>query len=196
MDWKASKDDLTVLEKKVLGLSFLREEKKMRLKIRKFRNWIVAGALLGVLGIGFYIFYIVVTFQKEILDNQQQRFPQMLESPDGVYTLCAFVAEDFEMDIHYVNIAIVENATKEEVFKVENIYRMYDFHWVAWENISDNFWIKSGDLGTFCYKYQENGRWEKYVLRAENGKYWLFQDGGSGENINLEELAQRLQEDA
>jgi hypothetical protein len=52
-----------------------------------------------------------------------------------------------------------------------------------------------GDLGTFCYKYQENGRWEKYVLRVENGKYWLFQDGGSGENINLEELAQRLQED-
>ena len=52
-----------------------------------------------------------------------------------------------------------------------------------------------GDLGTFCYKYQENGIGEKYVLRVENGKYWLFQDGGSGENINLEELAQRLQED-
>lgn len=42
------------------------------------------------------------------------------------------------------------------------------------ENVSDNFWIKLGDLGTFCYKYQENGRWEKYVLRVENGKYWLF----------------------
>lgn len=124
--------------------------------------------LLLALAIGAYLFYSVVRWHYETIKSNIERYPEEFDSYDGKYTLQT-VVEEREGEVgsgtmHYVNILIVDNSTGEEVLSIERVYRVFDFHWAMWETDSYNFWLKSGDIGTFYYEYQEDGTWEKYEL--------------------------------
>ena len=119
--------------------------------------------LLLVLAIGAYLFYTVVRWHYETINSNIERYPEEFDSYDGKYTLQT-VVEEGEVGrgtIHYVNILIVDNTTGEEVLSIERVYRVFDFHWAMWETDSYNFQLKSGDIGTSYYEYQEDGTWKK-----------------------------------
>lgn len=70
-----------------------------------------------------------------------------------------------------------DNTTGEDVFYIKNQYRAFDFQWVIWENDSHNFWLKSGDLGTFYYEYQcDNEGWIKYGVVKTEKQYYVLRD--------------------
>ena len=139
-----------------------------RKKIIKAAVIILIILLLLALAIGAYLFYTVVRWHYETINYSIERYPEEFDSYDGKYTLQTVVeegeAEAGRGTIHYVNILIVDNTTREEVLSIERVYRVFDFHWAVWETDSYNFWLKSGDIGTFYYEYQEDGTWEKYSL--------------------------------
>ena len=96
--------------------------------------------------------------------------------------------------MYYDNMIIIENITGKKVFCIKNEYRDFDFQWVVWEKENYNFWIKSGDLGTFCYEFQGDEKtWIKYKLEIDNkGNYILFADEKNVKAINFEYILQRL----
>lgn len=122
--------------------------------------------LLLALVIGAYLFHTVVRWHYETINSNIERYPEEFDSYDGKYTLQTFVEEGKEgsSPIHYVNILIVDNTTGKEALSIEKVYRVFDFHWAMWETDSYNFWLKSGDIGTSYYEYQEDGVWEKNEL--------------------------------
>lgn len=149
--------------------------------------------LLLALAIGAYLFYTVVRWHYETINSNIERYPEEFDSYDGKYTLKALVEYDESVPIHYVNILIVDNATGEEVLSIESVYRVFDFHWAMWETDSYNFWLKSGDIGTSYYEYQEDGTWKEYALVTSDGKYQLQENyGKEGIEIPYEDIIERL----
>ncbi|MBQ9990835.1 MAG: hypothetical protein IJP31_07825 [Lachnospiraceae bacterium] len=104
---------------------------------------------------------------------------------DGAYKMVVELEE--ASDLHYINIRIVDEKTKEEVYWIDHVYRAWDFQWITWEKESYHFWIKSGDLGTFCYEYTGNG-WEKAGITRYLEKY----GEGSVTEVRLEEINKKL----
>ena len=80
--------------------------------------------------------------------------------------------------------------------RIKNEYRDFDFQWVVWEKENYNFWIKSGDLGTFYYEFQNSEKtWIKYRLEINNtGNYILYGDKKNVKEINFENILDRLPE--
>lgn len=70
-------------------------------------------------------------------------------------------------EVHFINIEIVNRNTEKIVYTIENEYRAFDFQEVTWEEESNNFWVKSGDLGIFCYQYVGDEQWEKCESKGE-----------------------------
>ena len=134
-----------------------------RKKVIKTAVIILIILLLLALAIGAYLFYTVVRWHYETINSNIERYPEKFDSYDGKYTLQTVVEEGEEgsAPIHYVNILIVDNTTGEEVLSIERVYRVFDFHWAMWETDSYNFRLKSGDIGTSYYEYQEDGTWKK-----------------------------------
>ena len=117
--------------------------------------------LLLAFAVGSYLIYTVVRWHNETITSNIERYPEELDSYDGKYTLQTYIEYDESVPIHYVNILIVDNTTGEEVLSIERVYRVFDFHWAMWETDSYNFQLKSGDIGTSYYEYQEDGTWKK-----------------------------------
>ena len=132
-----------------------------RKKVIKAALIILIILLLLALAIGAYLIYAVVRWHNETITSNIERYPEELDSYDGKYTLKTLVEYDESVPIHYVNILIVDNTAGEEVLSIESVYRVFDFHWAMWETDSYNFQLKSGDIGTSYYEYQEDGTWEK-----------------------------------
>ena len=132
-----------------------------RKKVIKIALIILIILLLLAFAIGAYLIYTVVRWHNETITSNIERYPEELDSYDGKYTLQTYVEYDESVPIHYVNILIVDNTTGEEVLSIERVYRVFDFHWAMWETDSYNFQLKSGDIGTSYYEYQEDGTWEK-----------------------------------
>ncbi|MCM1251228.1 MAG: hypothetical protein NC321_00240 [Clostridium sp.] len=137
---------------------------------------IVTVLLFFILGIGAYTAYIVTRAHNEALNAQIERHPEEYDSYDGQYTIRTSVEEDASVSVHYVNIAVVDNTLAKEVFSIQKVYRAWDFGWVMWEDESYNFRVKSGDLGTFRYEYQEDGSWEKMVLAGTDAAAGIEQE--------------------
>ncbi len=135
-----------------------------RKKVIKTAVIILIILLLLALAVGAYMIYTVVRWHYGTITSNIERYPEEFDSYDGKYTLQTLVEYDESVPIHYVNILIVDNVIGEEVLSIERVYRVFDFHWAVWETDSYNFWLKSGDIGTFYYEYQEDGTWKKYSL--------------------------------
>ena len=132
-----------------------------RKKVIKTTVIILIILLLLVLAIGACLFYTVVRWHYGTINSNIERYPEEFDSYDGKYILKTLVEYDESVPVHYVNILIDDNTTGEEVLSIEKVYRVFDFHWAMWETDSYNFWLKSGDIGTSYYEYQEDGTWEK-----------------------------------
>ena len=166
-----------------------------RKKVIKTAVIILMILLLLAFAIGAYMIYTVVRWHYETIATNIERYPEEFDSYDGKYTLQTVVEEGEEGSgtIHYVNILIVDNTIGEEVLSIERVYRVFDFHWAIWEKDNYNFWLKSGDIGTFYYEYQEDGGWKKYALVTSDGKCQL-QDNYRTEGIEIpyEDIIARL----
>ena len=88
---------------------------------------------------------------------------------DGAYKMV--VEYERVPELSYVNVKIYDEKKNEEVYLLHNTYRAWDFKWITWEKESHNFWIKSGDLGTFCYEYGNNN-WNEIGLTDYLKKYY------------------------
>ena len=132
-----------------------------RKKVIKAAVIILIILLLLAFAVGSYLIYTVVRWHNETITSNIERYPEDLDSYDGKYTLQTYIEYDESVPIHYVNILIVDNTTGEEVLSIERVYRVFDFHWAMWETDSYNFQLKSGDIGTSYYEYQEDGTWKK-----------------------------------
>lgn len=149
--------------------------------------------LLFITGILIIPFVIVVKWHLQMTNFKEGTVGEY-DSFDGHYTMYMVVEEDYTK-LHYVNISLVDNIMEEEVFSIKNEYRAFDFHWVVWENKSYNFWLKSGDIGTFYYEFKgDNNTWIKYgVVKAGEKYYELRESMGSVEKtIDMDEVKKRL----
>lgn len=88
---------------------------------------------------------------------------------DGAYKMVVELERGPELS--YVNVKIYDEKKNEEVYLLHNAYRAWDFKWITWEKESHNFWIESGDLGTFCYEYGYND-WNEIGLTDYLKKYY------------------------
>ncbi len=166
-----------------------------RKRVIKIAVIILVILLLLALAIGLYLIYTVVRWHYETITTNIERYPEEFDSYDGKYTLQTVVEEGEEGSgtIHYVNILIVDNTIGEEVLSIERVYRVFDFHWAIWETDSYNFWLKSGDIGTSYYEYQEDSVWKEYTLVISDGKYQLREHyGKDGIEIPYEDIIGRL----
>lgn len=167
----------------------------MKLKKEIIVFWVIIILLIG--GICIYILYTIKNVHEQILNFQKDRLPEVFISFDNSYCMRVVVDENIHDSVHYVNVIIYDNATEEEVFSIRDEYRAFDFHWVSWENANNNFWIKSGDLGIFCYEYEGSNVWEKYSLLKENDEYFLVRGYGEmkeKKNVKMEDLKRRISE--
>lgn len=62
-------------------------------------------------------------------------------------------------DVNYIKVCIYETETDELVSYFYSA-RSRDFWGICWENDSYNIWTQSGDIGTYCYKY-EDMQWKR-----------------------------------
>jgi len=141
-------------------------------------------------------FVIVVQWHLRMTDFKEGTVEEY-DSFDGRYTLRLSIEEDDYSKVHYANVFLQDNTTGEDVFYIKNQYRAFDFQWVIWENDSHNFWLKSGDLGTFYYEYQcDNEGWIKYGVVKTEKQYYVLRDrmGGIEKKADIEELEKRLPE--
>ena len=141
-------------------------------------------------------FVIVVNWHLQMTDFKEGTVGEY-DSYDGLYTIRLLVEEDDYIKLHYNNVSLLDNSTKVEVFSIKNEFRAFDFHWIVWENESYNFWLKSGDMGTFYYELQsDNKTWIKYgVVKVGKKYYRLRADMGKVEKwMDIGEIKKRLPE--
>ena len=146
--------------------------------------------------INMIILWIVINMHLYLFNPEkiEKETIKSYKSFDESYTLQLLIEEDIQTHMYYDNMIIIENITGKKVFSIKNEYRDFDFQWVVWEKENYNFWIKSGDLGTFCYEFQGDEKtWIKYKLEIDNkGNYILFADEKNVKAINFEYILQRL----
>lgn len=153
---------------------------------------ICIASLLLVFLLSFYFLMNIVNVLLKIPSSEMEGLPKEAVSYDDKYNMN--VKQETAHEMHFVNIEITDRITGETVYLIENGYRAFDFGWVTWENESNNFWVKSGDLGTFCYCYK-NGQWEKYDFCNTDNGYVLEKGTGEAkkeEFISAEDLYKRL----
>ena len=159
-----------------------------------------AVVLLLILGIACVVisipFWIVVGWHLK-MTNFKEGVVGEYDSFDGHYTIQLSVEEDDYIKMHYANVSLIDNITGEEIFCIKNEYRAFDFHWVVWENENYNFWLKSGDIGTFCYEFQNNNEtWIRYEVAKKDKKHCTLRTGiwKNEKYIEIEEIMKRLPE--
>lgn len=141
--------------------------------------------------------FVIVTKWHLQMTDFKEGIVEEYDSFDGHYTIRLSVEKDDYMKLHYANVALLDCITGEEIFSINNEYRAWDFHWVVWENESYNFWLKSGDVGTFCYEFQsDNKTWLKYAVVKMGKEYYELQEGigGTKKKVDIEEVKKRLPE--
>lgn len=88
---------------------------------------------------------------------------------DGAYKMV--VELEKVPGLSYISVKIFDEKKNKEVYLLNHTYCAWDFKWITWEKESYNFWIKSGDLGTFCYEYGYND-WNEIGLTGYLEKYY------------------------
>ena len=66
--------------------------------------------------------------------------------------------------VYYLNVYVYETET-DTLVSCFCPARARDFHGICWENDTYNIWTQSGDIGVYCYKY-EDMQW----IRDESAK--------------------------
>lgn len=78
-------------------------------------------------------------------------------SYDEKYYAIQEVEEDYifgDSPTYYIRVRIYETDTDTEVFNFCPA-RARDFWGICWENDTYNIWTQSGDIGVYCYKYED-----------------------------------------
>lgn len=119
----------------------------------------------------------------ELEDDYGSFTPEDVSSYDGRLTACQRVeGVSLNRMTRQVIVDIKDNETGETVGSFSPA-RAWDFWGICWERDNYNIWIQSGDIGCYCYRY-ENGIWEcdwfdterpdyiisKYDRKKESGK--------------------------
>lgn len=178
----------------LLWVFFIQKDKKTKKIIGIGIAIYLMATGIAAVGIGFTVVTVLAT-HTSILESQIDRQPEEYDSFDGSFHMYVAVEEDTEHSIHYVNSHIYDTVTREEVLCVG--YRAFDFHWVKWEKESNNFWLYSGDLGTFCYRYQGNNAWKRYTFIIDEDGDYLLKGEYNNDVIDIEDIpiSERLMED-
>lgn len=70
--------------------------------------------------------------------------------------------------VDHIKVCIYKTETGEKVFEFYTA-RARDFWGICWESDSYNIWIQSGDVGVYCYRYEdEQWIWDDSVERPED----------------------------
>ena len=114
-------------------------------------------------------------------------FPYV-ETPSYSEEYCSFTPEDtYSYDgkfaahqrvekgigISSLERQIIVEVTDSETGKIVSSFspaRAWDFWGICWENDSYNIWIQSGDIGVYCWRYQDGG-WECDYSHPERPEY-------------------------
>lgn len=177
----------------LLWTFFIQKDKKTKKIIGIGIVLYLVAAGIAAVGIGVTVATVLVA-HTSILESQIDRQPEEYDSFDGSFHMYVAVEEDTEHSIHYVNSHIYDSVTGEEALCVG--YRAFDFQWVKWEKESNNFWLYSGDLGTFCYRYQGNNMWERYMFIIDKDGDYLLKGEHDNDVIDIEDvpISERLME--
>lgn len=80
-------------------------------------------------------------------------------SYDEKYYAVQEVEYDDNIGVNYIKVCIYETET-DELVSFFYPARARDFWGICWENDTYNIWTQSGDIGVYCYKYEEM-QWER-----------------------------------
>lgn len=85
--------------------------------------------------------------------------PDKTYSYDEKYYALQEVEKNYIDGFNFIKVCIYETETDT---LVSYFYpaRSMDFWGICWENDTYNIWIQSGDIGIYCYKY-DNKEWKK-----------------------------------
>jgi hypothetical protein len=112
---------------------------------------VLALAVLAVVGL-FRLVWLIASPGHQLAREQTIR----TASYDGRYTL---VEEWRRADNHVMEAHIsVENAAGEVMYTCPDVYRTWDYHGTRWGPGTLDIYALSGDIGTYCYRYQD-GAW-------------------------------------
>ncbi len=104
----------------------------------------------------FAIFSLLVGCSNREIEVDPQEWgsfsPNKTTSYDNKYYALQTVNEN-----DYIVVTVYETETEKEVSSFSPA-RARDFWGICWENDTYNIWIQSSDIGTFCYKY-DNDTW-------------------------------------
>lgn len=154
--------------------------------------------IFGSICIVVFVFVIVYSINIIMVlsglgTNQDKNYPDKI-SYDGRYKM-QVTAEELAGS-KYAQIVITNNSSDEEVFIVEKAYRTFDLKWITWENNTNNFWVKSSDVGTFCYVYCEDEEWKKYSLKRKDDSFFMVNCvTNEQEMVRLEDLQEKIPQD-
>jgi len=83
--------------------------------------------------------------------------PDLTTSYDGRFYAVQQKVRPEGMSVDYIHVTVYD-AEAEEVADSFLTERAWDFWGICWEQDSYDIWVQSGDIGTYCMKYEE-GRW-------------------------------------
>lgn len=111
----------------------------------------------------FVLFFIVRLLQWYASPDRWVTYEEVYGSftPDKTYSYdeVFYAVQEVEKDndIRYIKVCIYEADTDALVYSFYPA-RARDFWGICWESDSYNIWTQSGDIGVFCYRY-DNRRW-------------------------------------
>jgi hypothetical protein len=149
------------------------------------RPWILfalLGAVMLILVAGFLFWHYAKPDPITFLVDRSFSFPERsAPSYDGKYELRQYSKED-EDNVNSLYFYITKAEDKNPLFVSDCEYRLWDFQYLGWGVGTYDVWAISGDVGTFCYVYQQDGAWVAYLVEARStDEVWeldAVNDGG------------------
>lgn len=162
---------------------------------------IIISAVLLFLFAGFLSFHNLLPSFANYLINRGLSFPEKSElSYDGILELRQYSKDD-EDCVNSLYFYVTRKDEDSPLFVSDCEYRLFDFHVLEWGNGTYDIWAVSGDIGTHCYLYSEEGKWVRYSVDPEvksTDAVWelteLCDDGdyGQGRQIVRENVPQEV----
>lgn len=94
-------------------------------------------------------------------------------TPEDTYSydgkLAAHQKVEKDADVKSIIVEIKDSQSGELVGSFSPA-RAWDFWGICWENDSYNIWTQSGDIGVYCWRYQD-GAWECDFSHPERPEY-------------------------
>ncbi len=110
-----------------------------------------------------------------------ERSLSSVESPSGQYLLHNLIDNNEKQLSFYISNVI----TKETIFTANDYFDYRHTTYIMWGDTLDEVWIYSGDVGTFVWRLDTLGRWEKQPLNKSIDMVPKYILNTKGELLNL-----------